>query len=291
MNSCVIQRQKTELYILFPEYQDASHCASVPYVKNIEVPLNDSIPNCIDDILSIISFFDYEYTDRYYDGRNLEGALYPYEILEYPNVRSYVYADLVRLGVVDWHDDIDGGVDILYYQGNPCTDDICSVASQRGVIDREDLKVHSVLLATRSTLDKEMLLSSLKDSHGQCIRLSIVENARQLYTWFSENRIPQRRFDYNEKHGENKIEKTVRPDGGITCPLRCHRVHAQEFLCKAIGKDGRNGDLWFWDEVEKMHIYFENQKEVPQPAFHGYHVEQGDVGYDKIDKEAIKKFL
>ncbi len=57
MNSCVIQRQKTELYILFPEYQDASHCASVPYVKNIEVPLNDSIPNCIDDILSIINFF------------------------------------------------------------------------------------------------------------------------------------------------------------------------------------------------------------------------------------------
>lgn len=284
-----IQEQRTELYILFPEYIDAQHQGSSPYIYPIGTPIDGNIPSEIDGVLDMLDFFNYEVCYRFYDGVNILNVVRPYTASVYPDVEMDIYAQLQKNGCFDWRDEFEGETyPSLMWNNMNLGSDTCGQVSSRHKINTNRLECHAVLLAPTCVLDRYALLATLKDSRGNLAHIPICQTVRELYDWFVQNRLPQRRFDYNDKHGENRKEKRW-IDGKLVCPLRCHRSEAQKLLERAIGNMDINIALWYYDDARGYHIYFENQGEFPQPAFHGYHVEQGDDNYENIDQDKLSK--
>lgn len=106
MPTQIMQEQRTEIFVLFPEYVDANHITSAPYIGNYSFDWKDSLPNEVIEIMNIISSFSYEYASFYYDGHNVKSMLFPFETLEeYPTPidawNSFAYAN----SLFDWRDD------------------------------------------------------------------------------------------------------------------------------------------------------------------------------------------
>lgn len=285
-----VQEQRTELYILFPEYIDAQHQGSSPYIYTIGTPIDGNIPSEVDGVLDMLDFFNYEVCYRFYDGENILNVVRPYTASVYPDVETNIYSQLHKNGCLDWREEVFGGETYpsLMLNGMNLGADTCGKVYSRHKINTDELKCHAVLLASNHVLDRYALLATLKDSRGNLAQFPICQTIRELYDWFVQNRLPQRRFDYNKKHGENRNRKR-KVNGEWVCPLRCHRSEAQKLLERAIGNMDINIALWYYDDARGYHIYFENQGEFPQPAFHGYHVEPGDDNFDNIDPNKLSK--
>ena len=104
----------SELFLLLPEYCDESHMSSSYYINGTSEIDSNSFLKDFTDVMNTIVFFSYERCDKYYDSKNLLGALYPYTVLmeeyekqteEYPNVGMFVRASLNSDGFIDWRDE------------------------------------------------------------------------------------------------------------------------------------------------------------------------------------------
>lgn len=289
MPTQIMQEQRTEIFVLFPEYVDANHITSAPYIGNYSFDWKDSLPNEVIEIMNIISSFSYEYASFYYDGHNVKSMLFPFETLEeYPTPidawNSFAYAN----SLFDWRDDKNiVGEDAFYCSIGLLEDTLTTVYARNKLKNK---KLHATILGIKVALPYQnngCLI--LQNSKRQNIKVSICSSYICLYNWLCSNRLPQRRCDYNSKHGENRKYRRKGKNGSIICPLCCSLTRAQTLLEKAIGNSDRNGMLWYYDEAEKKCIIFENQCESPQPAFHGYHVTPIDDNFSNIDIEKLRK--
>ncbi|MBF0519579.1 MAG: hypothetical protein HQK92_07645 [Nitrospirae bacterium] len=90
-----------------------------------------------------------------------------------------------------------------------------------------------------------------------------------LKQWVIENRLPQRIFNLNLKHGENG-----RGNYHGESPLMCDRKEAQELLITAIGD--KTERLFNLDSKHNMYIIFYSET-TPISSYHGYHVDLKSV--------------
>lgn len=277
---------KTELFVLLPEYQDEGRVASAPYIKENTFKWTDSLPSAVESIMDIISFFCYEYADWYYDNDNVVGTFYAHDLCDYPSPRDTWNAFVQANGILDWRVELDNEGVNASYQGNPFRKDTLATANKRNSIDTDEHKIHAAVLATNDVIAGVDVV--LKDEANNTLQVPIKKDYMQLYSWLCVNRLPQRRFDECDKHGENRKDRKTLNDGTVICPLLCSISRAQSLLEKAIGVGDRNGKLWYYDKEEKMFIVFENQRELFQPAFHGYHVSSCDKGFNDIDIEKLR---
>lgn len=114
-----------------------------------------------------------------------------------------------------------------------------------------------------------------------------MSSLKELYEWFSKNRLPQRIYVYNPKHGDAYHKAQALPNGKMAAQLETDEEATRCLLGKAIGID-TNSALWYYDHERKKFIYFENQREQ-RLAFHGYHLSPGDENYDNIDQEKLRQ--
>ena len=287
MPNVPIQRQLTEIFFLFPEFIDAHHQSSVPYIKNMDYEV--ICPECINKFIDLVKFFSYErHVDMYYDKKNIDGMLYPYNELSIPNIDLQVRTMLRDGDILDWRTELVGHDTEIEWRGNIISNDTCALVYERSSINNPDLLVHATLFSVEDAIECEDDRIVFMKENVVCTLVCQTTN-RDLHAWLSENRLPQRAYKYNSKHGENGInDKTFLPKGMPAAVLECDRARAQEMLRKAIGDRDIDNNLWYYDVEKKKIIYFEYQNENPQNEYHCYHISDGDKRYDKINIDLLR---
>lgn len=289
MPDIVIKKQLTEIFFLFPEFIDVNRLASAPYICNMSDPFEETSPIYVKDLNKVLSFFTYEKdVDRYYDKKNLEGLLYPYRELSYPDIETQVRLALRDYDVVDWREELGEDDTVIEWHGNRVENDTCAKVYERAHTDEDDLMVHATLFVFPNAIDDGSERFVFRKDNIKCF-LPYHTTLKGLHTWLSENRIPKRQFRYCDKHGENGIGGRLLPDGTHTALLDCSREHAQDILHKAIGVISVDRDLWYYDAEYGKVLYFEYQNDNPQNEFHGYHLSQGDKGYEKVNLSLLRQ--
>lgn len=289
MPDSIIAKYSTEVYILFPEYSDVYRKMSAPYVKGYTFDFEPYSPPGVKEIMDVIDFFDYERIDYYYDSKNLDGLYYPNEILdEYPFIDTMIRSTITQMDIKDWRTIFKEDDSTFIWQGNALRGDTCAFVHSRENLDSESVKVHATMLSSEDAMileDKKIIMTR---EYGEEIHVAVQTSIEDMYKWICINRLPQRRFDVDDKHGENGVGARSIPGKGTAGKLLCFRTHAQELLVNAIGK-GRESDLWYYDFQHEAVLYFENQYEIVQPAFHGYHVHPGEDNYDQVEIKRLMK--
>lgn len=289
MPDVVLQKQLTEVFFLFPEYIDAYHKASAPYIHDMEYHYEEQQPVFVNRLVKLLEFFSYERNvDKYYDKKNLDGMLYPYQELCYPDVDKEVRITLKDLGVLDWREELGEDESVIEWRGTQITNDTCAKVNERMHINNSDLLVHATLFAIEDAIENNGSAFVFKKNNTD-YSLKYIATLKDLHAWLSENRIPERRFKYCDKHGENGKGGWDLPDGKHTALLDCSRERAQTILHKAIGDTFVDDDLWYYDSTYGKVLYFEYQNESPQNEYHGYHLKQGEKGYDKVSFDLLRQ--
>ena len=285
-----IKKYSTEVFLLFPECNDANRVMSAPYIKGYDFDFEECIPTGVSEIMEVIAFFAYERINYYYDSRNLDGLYYPNLICDdYPFVDTIVRASFGQFGIEDWRTYFgEDGTEIMW-NGNQSINDTCAKVYERNNISNEFDEVHATLLSSEEAIVMVNKSVSISNQIGDVQMLPVKTSILDMYSWWCVKRLPQRRFDVDEKHGENGVGGRRIPNKGYASLLLCHRTRAQQLLDKAVG-NGKESDLWYYDEDKKKYIYFENQYEESQPAYHGYHISPEDGGFEKIDINRLKLF-
>jgi hypothetical protein len=89
---------------------------------------------------------------------------------------------------------------------------------------------------------------------------------KSIHQWFEKNRLPERIFNLNPKHGENG--KGNIPGESI---LLCSKEKAQCLLHKAVG-DSSNPTLFYYDEEYGRYMEFKNEN-TGNNTYHAFHIE------------------
>ena len=279
----------TSLFLLFKEYADASKATSATYIEATPLVSSDEILNYFDRWIKVVKFFSYERCNRYYDSKNIENILYPYKLLEkeyseqddeYPTTAMLLASQFLSLGLMDWREEADEQPQESYFYYE------CDVTADTfGEMARHKKQSKAVVLLNCSAVTSANPIE-LSSSSKETIFLDFVKDIPTLYNWFCKNRLPQRIFDYNPKHGdENNLAWMISGTNRRAAQLEVSKAEAQRLLELAVSSDTTSA-LWYYDAQRKKHIYFENQQEE-RLAFHGYHLQPGEENYDNIDVDQL----
>lgn len=272
-------KKKTLVYILLPEYVDLTHSTSTVSVKaNTTIPLDVSVyKRILTRVKSILSFFGYEYIYPIYNIKNLKSFAWPIKTVEdiYPDGKLFLQ-NLNRS--IGWTtaDDVSNSthVSCILYGTDVTKEVIGDMAS------RQKFGNAVVILNMDALTSKTSPLPVTEKYTGQSIEIVSVDDIPNLHKWISKNRVPQRQYTFNPKHGD-KFNKATYGSQLLTDENETKRL-----LASAVGET-RDGALWLYDKTNNAYIYFENQHEL-RLAFHGYHVKEGDENYENINLQKLK---
>lgn len=272
--------KKTLIYVLLPEYVDASHCtSSVALSPNTNVSIDVATYKAIlAKVKGILSFFGYEHIYPIYSVDNLRSFVWPLKTVEdiYPDGKLFLQNQLKNIG---WTtaDDVSCNLPVpcmLY--ANDVSDETIG-----DIVSRQKFGNAVVVLNIDTLSSKVSPLSVTEKFTGNSVEIVTVDDIKRLYDWLSANRIPQREYCYNDKHGDKDHCAT------IGSQLMTDKEETKSLLNAAVGET-KDGSLWLFDKANNAFIYFENQREL-RLAFHGYHVREGDENFENINLEKLKK--
>ena len=304
----------TCIYVLFKEYVDSSTAASAPYINGEEYPLGQGgeLNKEIRGVLDVLGFFVYEHCNIFFDQANIDGLLrqpktFPDE--DYPGLDITLLSQFQELGMVRWSDSPADIKETFWYGDEDVTHSLFGDMSQREINRLDTLtkitdpNINQTLTPEEREYEPSVLLhhGAVTSVNGQIkgrrvgrrqVILSTVSNIKELHSWISENRFPQRHYDYNPKHGDaDHTAQMIHDRNGNyrrAAQLMTTTEETNDLLKLAVGSS-RESELWFYDDVHGCHIYFENQGHYMPPSFHGYHLHPGDENYDNIDLEKLGK--
>ena len=237
--------EHSELFIIFPSYKEVEE--KPHYLKSVDVMSMEDISKIVNCLDEMIHFFQNENYDGYYDGKNVQAFLLPFEIAEdyYPNIKTRFRVLMGRWGE-NWRNDRkQSDTDNDYYYHTEIKDDtLCEIEVRKAEI-------------------------------------------KSIAEWFEINRIPQRTFHLNPKHGE--FGKGAHPSnkGEKVSVLMCSKGEAGILLKKALGEDLRT--LYFYDAKYNQYIEFKRESEN---VYHAFHLDKEDEQLIPNNiKDAIKKLF
>lgn len=283
----------TVLFLLLKEYTDVEQMSSAPYINGGDCLDESEWLNYYKHLFNTIDFFRYEKCDRFYDVKNFLQATYPLDLLkdyyedreEFPNGSESIIAQIVSNGFMDWRDESEEeeGQRYFFYRMDVTDNALGEIAR----------KIRSEKAVVLLNLDAISHPSPLKLSYanGNCsVKINHVNCIKELHSWFSKNRKPQRVFVYSSKHGDfyhpsEMISGTRRK----AAQLECLQEEAQMLLEHAVGHDIASS-LWYYDAKYKKHIYFENQNEM-RLAFHGYHLRENEENFSNISIDKLATIM
>lgn len=138
----------------------------------------------------------------------------------------------------------------------------------------------SVVLADCDALcvSKESL--DIADENGAKLSIEIIDfKDKDLYQWFVMHRNPVRTYDSNyKKHGK---QEQWSKKGVMISKMTYKASEAQVFLHKAVGAQGDNKNLFFFDKSKNMVLVFWDEGLTP-PKYHGYEVPYDNAVIQKI---------
>lgn len=293
---------------------DGSTAPSAPYINGEEYPLGQggALNKELRGLLDVLGFFVYEHCNIFFDQANLDGLLkqpniFPNE--DYPGLDATLLSQFQELGMVRWFDCPVEIKETFRYHGEDVTHSLFGDMSQRELNRQETLAkianpVSNPLLTPEEREYEPCVLlhqGAVTSIEGQIegsrtgnrkVELTTVSNIKEMHAWISENRFPQRQYDYNPKHGDagHQAQMIIDRNGNNkrAAQLLTTTEETVALLKLAVGRD-RESELWYYDDSHGCHIYFENQGKYMPPSFHGYHLHPGEENYENIDLEKLGK--
>lgn len=258
----------SELFIVFPSYMEVEE--KPHYINSVDVMSIEDISKIVGCLDELIHFFQNENYDGYYDGKNVQAFLYPLEIAEdcYPNMKTRFRVIMGKWGENWQHDRKQSDKEKYFYYHTEIKDDTLCELTKR-IKDSADE-------STFLLINQEAFSCSENRINTKCFDDDFyieVRNAeiRPIAEWFEINRIPQRTFHLNPKHGELGKGAHASNKGEKVSVLMCSRGHANILLKKAIGEDLKT--LYFYDANCKQYIEFKREREN---VYHAFHLDEED---------------
>jgi hypothetical protein len=259
---------KSELFLLFPVYKEAQE--KPHYIKTVDIMSNEDLEIYISAIDDIIQFFKLENYDGYYDGKNVQEFLLPLEIAEdcYPNMKTRFRLIMGKWGE-DWRKNMmQSNMEKYRYFCSEIKDDTLCELTKRKICSIDG---STFLLINHNAIScsDDMVRTKCNDKDFEIdVRNTEI---KAIAKWFEANRIPQRIFHLNPKHGENGKGAHSLNKGYKVSILMCSQSEAGILLRKAIGEDLRT--LFFFDTTHNQYIEFKRESDN---IYHAFHLDKED---------------
>lgn len=277
--------QKTELFLLLPEYIESSKREK--YMEVMDNILDEEqMTLFLKNISDMLNFFQHEAYNGYYDSENIIAFLYPIELLEecYPNQKSRLRT-LLRAWGEDWRDSTEQ-IEEDSFQLFDYLDINKNTLSE--IAKRKALDLNSSYLLVNhnamSSVGSIKVIYNQKDCQKE-INIDIREiDLKQIAQWFELYRKPQRIFNLNPKHGENGKGAHRNHSGGKVSLLWCSKEEAYDLLNKAVAEGEDIDTLYYFDKNHDRFIEFKRELNT---VYHGFHLDDEDK--KRVPKGVIEK--
>lgn len=274
--------ETTELFILLPEYKEATDRTG-HYLISDELPDENEVNSYIRQIKELNDFFTHEDYQGFYDVRNITAFSFPLEEIEecYPNQKTYLRSVLKEWE--NWRDEpTQCQQNSFSFHSFPITDDsLCEIA-RRKIQHPENAYLlinHQAFPCTRPTI--EIGCDRTKIQVDTCPII-----IKDIAGWFTRSRKPQRVYNWNPKHGENGKGAHPENKGDEVSLLLCSREEADVLLKKAIGIHPQ-GTLFYYDTNNRHYMEFKMES---TNTFHSFHIED-ENRIPKVIKNKITYLL
>lgn len=241
-------------------------------------------------IFSALDYFQYEHRIVLYDRQNLESLLYPAGLLkeEYPGLKRTILAKIRDRGFSDWkdHEVKKNGISYFLENETDVTNDMLG-----DMATRQNSCGISCILVQDGAIGaiKGFIILYGSDKTKSCLTTSC--DIGTIHKWFSKNRLPERTYHFNPKHGDanHPSQYYIDRHGNRrrAAQLLTNTDDTKELLKYAVGKD-QTSELWYYDTTNGCFIYFENEGATPQLEFHAYHLRPGEENFDNIDIDKLR---
>jgi len=246
------------IFLLLPETNPTTKWSTNNLLFQTEEGITDFVAKKVSEINSI-AIENYE---GYYDMSNIINFLECFEVLEeyYPPKPKRLLLNKIK-DWKNWRNEPKQKDTRIYYIFKQAINShtLSEIAERKQLSPNE-----SFALLNNCALNIQESVIIIDISNNIKIKFDNLKNIQELQKWFSENRIPTRKFHVIPKHGENGVGNRK---GAST--LMCYKKEAQILLNTAIGVEPKN--LFNYDRINNMLIVFWNENE-PENQYHGYHV-------------------
>ena len=305
--------KRTTIFVLFKEYPDPNgRGKSAPYIQDSAdyLTFQNELMNDWTDVFDVLEYFAYEETNKYYDEKNIQGLLDVAQHFpnEYPMAVETIMSGLQMTGLTPRSTSPVTKTETYNMGVYDVTNDLLGDMAQREVNHRAVLEKvrkdvsHQMLPCEKEYEPCVLLQHGAVMAPGGIVRINMpgnrtielksVDSIIGLHQWLGVHRFPYRHYVFNDKHGDigRKAKKHTDRHGHVipSAQLLTSTGKTRALLKKAVG-ESIEGDLWYHDDDNGCFIYFENQGNTPQHEYHAYHLRPGDVNYDKIKIDKLRK--
>ncbi|MFI3306502.1 MAG: hypothetical protein R3Y68_08340 [Rikenellaceae bacterium] len=267
-------RGKVELYILFPKHDSVGNVDKYKIINCCPLKDSDELDQYIRAIDTALQFIDHEEYDGFYDTENISDFLAPITTLGeeyYPQSKRYLTTILKNF---EQYDNTLNGREHIRVNNVEIGDDmICEVAKRSFAAEyNRHLILNHEAISSRNIVAE---YSGETKAIGNCK----IRDIDELYQWFNKNRLPERQYNHNPKHGENGRGNQVGES-----VLMCSQAVAKELLQNALGCSYESKHLFLFDVVHKCIIEFRNEN-TANNSYHAFHTSN----VSRIPKSVVDK--
>lgn len=265
---------ETELFILFPENKEAptQTCA---FTENADGWEESDFKSCFGMVLELKNTFHYERFLMFFDLNNIQAFCYPHLNQRHSLFnRKYVLLTLLK-GMRNWRNQSEQQGESCVLHGSELGVNAVSEVAIRGVNHSEN---------SYALVDCMALVSGcvpcVVSVNGQDMPMNVLGlEESQFYRWFCSNRKPERKYNWNPKHGKHGAGNWRGESR-----LLGSSDEAEQLLKYAIG-ESYQGTLYCWDA--KYGHYMEYKNEL-NDTYHSFHLEGED---ERRIPSGLKRFI
>ena len=260
--------------LIFPEYNDKSNPTTSSDLTTDILYDDKTFGEQIKEAGILVDFFKDEVCQMVYDSKNVNAYLYPVNSLPecYPSRARQLRTALN--GAKDWRKNrISSETEEYNIHYNTVKDEIRTEIASRKKSSAND----SLIIAT-NIFGKNCKSWELKKDDKSFTVESIPMLIPDLFGWLSKHHKPLRKYEWNEKHGENGKGAHSDNNGDEVSVLLCSKEHAAELLKIAIGEPNYDMLHCYDSEYDKYMEYkagckFANlQPDAKERTYHSYHI-------------------
>lgn len=273
--------------LMFPEYKDNGNSGTSKVWATEELYDDETIGKQFKQTKIFVDFFKDENCRMIYDADNIRAYLYVANMFPecYPSRTRQLR--FILEGIENWRNNRKSAEDKEYVvHHETIKDEIRTEIAERELINSADsfLIVSSVVVKEGKVWNLEINNTSVSVEAMQMF-------IPQVFDWLSKHHKPLRKYEWNEKHGENG--KGAHPDnkGDKVSVLLCSREHAEKMLQKAIGEP-KYDLLYCYDAEYGKYMEYKagcKYEKLPSDAkertYHSYHIDDEN----QIPNSVMKK--
>lgn len=279
---------KTEIAVILPEFEDPGNTQTSSVWKTNYLPNDDEIKQMLSSLDEFINFFKSENCDIIYDSKNAYAFTFIFR--ELPDVYPSRERHLKKIlkSYEDWRRNSSSKPEEEY---RVYFEDIKN-ETRTEIASRKRLMPNSRYLIAFHKPDFDVTKYDLS-KEGQTTQVEVYPmNVKSVFGWLCGNRVPPRKYNWNEKHGEYGKGAHKDNKGDIVSVLLCSREHAGDIMNGALSSNKQQDYLYCNDEEFGHYMEYKADckyeklgDDAKVRTYHSYHIDDST----KIPKDVLKK--